>query len=370
MEESNKDYITIKDIFLKIGSYFTELRMHLIWIILLGVIFAIVNGFLTIKVPKMYNENLTFMMDDTQGGKGSMFSGADLLGDLFGGKRGGNNLGKILQLFESKKIINNTLFDTINIDGKNDFLANHFLEQYETQELIKGYQLYGLGLYRQQWPRKLLDHPDFKFSHKKIDEFKTIENLHLRLLYEKINGSDNSGIPRLLSSRLDEDTGIMTLSMKSEYEELTLGVLNNIYKQLSKFFVEKSVEKQKKTYNIMKQKRDSVITELKTKEYQLADFKDSNRNLVTVKGYLTQLRLERDVGILNLMYGEVVKQLEATDFALKNKTPVVQIIDLPSRPIFPRKPSAFSSAIKGFLFGAALLVILIITRKFFKDIMQ
>jgi len=146
----------------------------------------------------------------------------------------------------------------------------------------------------------------------------------------------------------------MTLKMHSEHPELTLGVLNNIYNELSQFFVEKATEKQQKTYNIMRDKRDSVITELKAMEYQLANFKDSNRNLVTVKGYLKQLRLEREVAILNVMYAEVIKQLEATDFALKNKTPVVQIIDLPRTPILP----TISSWKRAFLFGFILTIIL------------
>jgi tetrahydromethanopterin S-methyltransferase subunit B len=261
------------------------------------------------------------------------------------------------------------LFDSVEIEGKNDFLANHFLDLYTVEKLVDDYRYFNFLTFKIGWPAKLLSDKEFRFTNGVVDSFGKKENQYLRLLYEKVNGNGTVGIRAALSSELNEKTGIMTLNMNSEYEGLTLGVLNNIYEQLSYFFITKSVEKQKKTYEIMRYKRDSVLASLKTAEYKLADFKDSNRNLVTVKGYLNQIKLEREVQILNIMYGEVVKQLEITDFTLRNMTPVVQIIDLPRKPIISSKASWKKKFAFGFIIGLILTVIYLVVKKFFMDVM-
>jgi len=363
---NSEEYITIKDIFLKIQSYISEVYKFKYLLLVVGFLAGAIMAYRTFIKPAMYSEKLTFMMDEKSG---DAVQGLNLLGGLFGGAKSGENLSRILELFESKKIIHNTLFDTIEINGTRDFLANHIFEEYGIQALVNSYKRIG-SLYRVGWPKRLLENKDFRFNHGDVNNFTDRENLYLRLLFEKITGSTSANLPRLLNSSLDEDSGIMTISMTSERQEITLGVLKNIYQHLSSFFIEKSVEKQTKTYNIIKMKKDSVLTELKSSEYQLADFKDSNRKLVTVKGYLKQLRLEREVAILNVMYAEAVKQMEATDFALKNKTPVVQVIDLPRRPIFGAKDSFIRSFVFGSMFAMVLLTVFIVLRKFVLDVLS
>jgi len=364
---NTEEYISLKDIFLGIISYVAEVFRYKYALVLVGLIIGGIMAFLTFSKPPMYSEKLTFMMDEKSG---EAVQGLNLLSGLFGGgASGGENLSRIIELFESKKIIHNTLFDSIEIRGKSDYLANHFFEEYGIHNLISSYKKIG-PFYKTSWPKRLLDDTDFRFTHASIDKFTDKENLYLRLLFEKVTGKENIGLPTLLNSSLDEGSGIMTITMTSERPEITFGILTNIYHHLSSFFIEKSTEKQTKTYNIIKVKKDSVLTSLKTAEYQLADFKDSNRKLVTVKGYLKQLRLEREVTILNVMYAEAVKQMEATDFALKNKTPVVQIIDLPTRPILGNKESYVKKFILGFMFTTILLSILIMLRKFAVDIVR
>lgn len=364
---STEEYITLKDIINKIIEYIDEVKSRYKILLLAGLFVGLLSGLIAFISPYIYKEKLTFMMDEKSG---EAIEGLSLITDLFGGGGGDENLGKILQLFESKKIINNTLFDTIVFNEKRDVLANHMLDQYGLDHLTSNYKrVFGLG-YKVGWPKKLNSNPDFRFTSTNVEGFSDRENLYLRLLYERVAGSEAVGIDPLLSSSLDENTGIMTLFMESEYQDITLGVLRNIYKQLSEFFVEKTIEKQKKTYDIIKLKKDSVIQVLRTSEYALADFKDRNRSLVTVKGYLKQLELERNVTIMNVMYAEVVKQMEATDFALRNKTPVVQVIDLPRSPIIPEKPSWPIGLIKGFLLGIAVLIFWFVIRKFFVDIME
>lgn len=366
--EENQEFISLKDIFLKIGEYFHYVRSKFIWMAIFGFLIGGYMAYDNYTHPVSYSESLTFMMDESKSGDVSI-PGLDALGSLFGNKTKDNNLGKILQLFESRRIIHQTLFDTVQINGKNDVIANHYLDLYTVPYLVESYELFGGLLYKRQWPKRVLKDPDFRFSNSDVDNFKPLENLYLRLIYDHINGESGLGIPQQLSSQLDEETGIMKLSMTSEHEDITFAVLNNIYSQLSDFFIQKTVEKETKTYNLMRAKRDSVFTALTSAEYSLADFKDRNRNLVTVKGYLNQIQLERKASILSSMYRTVVGQMDATEFALKNKTPLVQVIDLPRRPITPAQPSWFMGLVNGGLIGGTLVIFFFLIRKLFKDIM-
>lgn len=365
---NQEEYISLKDIFLKIGEYFTYVKSKWVWMLIVGVIIGLLMAFKTSLEPTTYSENLTFMMDESKTGDVNI-PGLDALGGLFGGKKK-NSLGKILQLFESKRIIHNTLFDTVVINGKSDYIANHYLDLYTVAGLVKNYKGLGGLTYKQQWAKSLMNDIDFKFQDSDVDNFSPKENLYLRIIYEAVSGNEALGMDPQLTSELDEGTGIMKLSMKSEYEDLTLSILNNIYLKLSNFFIDKSIEKETKTYNLMKEKRDSVFQALTSAEYSLADFKDSNRKLVTVKGYLRQIQLERQASILGGMYSGVVRQMDATEFALKNKTPVVQVIDLPRRPISPAKPSWMSSLILGGMMGVVLTVFYFVMRKLFIEIME
>jgi hypothetical protein len=362
-----KDEITLKEIILKIGTYFDYVKSKWKVLAVLGFVVGAVMGVMSFLEPKTYPEQLTFMMDDSNGGgqNGSL----QVLGNLFGGKKSANNLDKVLRLFESKQIIHSTLFDSTMIDGKKDYLANHFFDKYGIENLVNNYVSLGF-LYKQAWVEQLLDQPDFRFKHKDLDKFSNLENLYLRLLYQYIMGNESIGMDAHLSSSLDENSGIMTLRMSSENPELTLGVLNNIYHHLSQFFIEKSTEKYQRTYDITEFKRDSILTELKASEYRLANFKDRNRSLVTVKGYLDQLKYERNVSILNIMYASAVRNLETTDFSLRNMTPVVQVIDLPRSPIYPVKSSWLMSFIQGGIFGVVIGVIIFVFRKVLKDIFE
>ena len=98
--------ITLKEIFIKIGKYFDFVKSKWKVILVVGFVVGLIMGVLASLEPTIYQEQLTFMMDDSGGG--GQNNGLQVLGSLFGGKKSASNLDKILRLFESKKIIHNT----------------------------------------------------------------------------------------------------------------------------------------------------------------------------------------------------------------------------------------------------------------------
>ena len=81
----------------------------------------------------------------------------------------------------------------------------------------------------------------------------------------------------------------------------------------------------------------------------------------SVKGLLEEIRLKRDVEILNIMYGEIVKNLEVSKFTLLNNEPLLNIIDRPTLPLKVNKLSMIAAfilfSILGLLINSFTLII-------------
>ena len=69
-------------------------------------------------------------------------------------------------------------------------------------------------------------------------------------------------------------------------------------------------------------------------------------------------RTRRDVEMLNLMYAEVLKNMEIAKFNLESQTPMLQLVDVPTYPLTMVKASkilytlvgGILMAVSGFLF--------------------
>jgi len=364
INQNQEEEISLKDIFLIIKEYFLAVKNYWKLSILFMLPIALYLGYQAAIVPITYPGKLTFMMEDDDGGSSSGVKG--LLGSLVGGKSK-NGLKKVLVLFQSQKIVYDTFFEKDSMNGKEDFIANHMIEAYTMDDLVGEY--YSLGRPKEGWVDKVANLKEFKFTHGNMDEFTIEERLVLRVIYNKIVGYDKIGIKRILTSALDEESGIMTLSLNSESESFTIAFLKTIYSKLSKFYIDKTVEKQLKTFKIMEFKNDSIKTELARAEYNLANFKDRNHNMVTIKGLLKKEDIQRKVGLLSILYATSVRNMEETDFALRNRMPIVQIIDEPRAPIYRSKQSVVAGIIRGIALGIALYIIFVVLRKLVRNIM-
>lgn len=351
------DELSLGEIIQVFIDYFYEVVRNWFLIILFIIPPLLYFGYAAYSDIPTYSASSTFMLNDDDSGDITGIGG--LLGSLgLGkGKKSESSLQKVLQLFESRRIIEATLFTKTVIDGKSDFFANYIIEQYGFHDIIE----------ESGKASRLLELEDFRFSHAEIDSFSLDERTILAILYKKVSGDPVAGLSPMIASKLDEDSGIMKLSVTSRSEGLTIKMLETFYQKLSDYYINKTVEKQQKIKNIIQLKKDSIDVELTTAEFRLADFEDSNRNLVTVKGELKRTKLNRQKMILSAMYIEVIKHLEKADFALRQKTPYVQIIDPPRTPIFPSKKSLLIGILMGIALGAALGVVFVLVRKLVRD---
>lgn len=355
-EQSNymeEDEITLKELILKVKEFFQEVLNHWRLVGLITIPFVLYFLYQAYKTPITYTSELTFMMNDDQGGGFGGFGGiAQSFG--IGGGKGETNLQKMLSLLKSRNIIQQGLFEKIEMDGQVDFFANHIIRIYDFHE---------------QWEDKE-NLKDFVFKNDKVETFSRIEYSALKSVYGKVIGS--AAAPGILSSSINDDTGIMTINIESIDEGLSIQLLNTLFEKLSTFYINKTIEKQKNIYEITKNKADSLLGVMNAAQLNLLKRKDTQRNLTLNQYRAKELILERDYQTSLIAYGEAIRNKEIADFTLKTKTPFIQSIDLPIPPLRPNKTlmTYIKQIIIGGILGVFLAIVFIIGRKIFRDTME
>jgi len=347
------DEITLKELILKVQEYWRELWRHWLLIGIITIPFLAFKVYKAVTTKPVFPASLTFMIDEDQGNRiGAM---ASLLGQFgLGGQRGQYNLNKILEISRSRRVLQLALFCKAEIKGKEDFLANHLIAQSDLHE---------------EWEDDTTGLRGFYFQDGNVEQFDKIENKVLKKLQRMLNGSQKE--EGLYKTSYDEDTGIMELKMEARSEDLAIAIVDTIFAKLTTYYVKSSTEKSESTYNLLKEKSDSLAAAFSSAEYRLAEFLDKNRNVYSAReGYLQETRLNSEVQRLRIMYGETLKNLELADFSLKSETPFIAMIDNPIAPLQRVKPSLTMAVLFGSILGGMIGVTFVLGRKIYRDTMN
>jgi len=346
------DEISLKDLILKLKEFWNELWRYWWIIALITIPILALMVYNAVNSDVIYPTKLTFMVEEDSGGGLGALGGLAASFGLGGGGGGEYNLEKMLELARSRKLIQTVLFEKENIQGNEDYFANHLIRIYN---------------YHEGWVEDTTGLKNFLFVHDSIPGFKYHENNALKQLHRLLVGDREKGVEGLISTAISEPTGIMTLSINTLDERLSIKLIENLYEKLSKYYIEKSIEKASHTYNTMKFKTDSIYTELRNAEYSLANIKDTQKGLFKRTDQLNGFRLEAKIKMLYAVYGESLKNLEVAEFGLRDQTPVIQPIDFPIPPIKPEDGSVLKAIIIACILGGFISSAFIIGRKIIRD---
>lgn len=346
-QATKSDYVSIKELIAGIKPYIQEIRTFrrfVIFCLIISLAIGIYNRWLT---KKIYEAEVSFMINEEQ--NASSISSA--LGQFTGllGVGADINLQKILELSKSRNIAEKVFEGKCTIDEREDFLANHMIHELEKNGKWGNHPFY------------LPAHPlkGFLFKDFNPQKFNTLENMALKALH--------NAYMDILTTQVSEKTSIMKLAIQFTHEQLAYELATNLYHEMSNFYIDKMVEKQKETFDDLRHKTDSLRALLEGKVYKLAGIKDSYRSTWLFQEDVPKTILGQEISMLQVVYGETLKNREMASFALDVKTPFIQAIDMP---IIPLKviqqhwaKAILLALIYGFLIGAGYLLI----RKFWRD---
>jgi uncharacterized protein involved in exopolysaccharide biosynthesis len=349
-----EDEITLKEILRLIQEYWSYLWRKKLWIILGGIL---LGGFFVLRMyleEKTYTADLTFIVNEDDGGS---IGGVGAILGQFGLGGGGSeyNMDKMLELSQSRKIIQSVLFDSIVVDEKNDLLANHLIDVYELHE---------------KWGKSI--DPDlrtYKFTSSDFENFGVLDNKALISVYSLVVGSKN-GDNKLFSNSYNEASGIITFEAETKSEPISFFLSQLIYDRLSSFYISKETEKSRFTYDQLAGKADSVKSALYSAEIQLARAQDRSLGIQQRLNKISLIRLQREVQILSILYGEILKNKETSEFLLNSATPFFQTIDRPILPLPKLEKSYPRTLVIGGILGGVLASISLLAYKLIKDTLK
>ncbi|SEQ18241.1 hypothetical protein [Neolewinella agarilytica] len=336
----------------KAKEYFLEILRFWWLILLVGAIFGGLLGYQASVKSTEYPAELTFMVNESGGGGGAAEVSV-ILGQFGLGGGSDSNLDKVVALAESRFIAEKMFFTKANCNGELDYIANHLMQ---THGLFEEFDVEPTQEGRM-------------FTHDSLPAFTDDQRrVFLRLhRYLKVNGEQ--GVP-LLAISYAKASGIFTFQATSRNEDLSIAMVESLYKNLEDYYVKQATEQQQLNVSRLSEKVDSLQQLLSSTEYQLASLQDRSAGLFQQTGRVQQGRLSREVQILTIAYGESVRRLETTRFLLNNATPVFTPVDFPLSPLSPMGSSRISSAIVGALLGGILVVTFLFVRKLFADALK
>lgn len=349
---NSHDDISLRELILLGKEYCLVLWKRKLIIVIAGIIVGIIFTILEYNKPTTYTAELTFMVNEDEGN--SLGGAAAILGQFgFGGAGTSEyNLEKIQRLSKSRKIAKNVLFDSLILDGSNDLVANHLIGLYEFRDLWEeSDSLNG-----------------FLFNSKDDENFTITENAAMMSVLGRLIGAPS--VPGIFNLDFEESTSILTISATSLNPYLSIDVAESMYEELSQFYIQQSTEKQQFTLSILEDKADSIMTVLNKAEYDLAKIIDNSKGFRLRTTQLKEQQLNREIQIVTLAYGEILKNKATAEFLLETARPFFQVIDRPKLPIDGSKKRYSFKLIYGLIIGGVLSSLIISLEYYFRNMFQ
>lgn len=350
IQQNPQAEVSVKEVIRKFAEWFRYLLSKWITIGIFAVIGGVLGIVYSIVKKPVYTAESTFVLEDgAKGGLGQYAGVASLMGiDIGGGDNNGLFSGEnILELYTSRTMLVKTLMSAYDFNGKKELLINRYIESNKLREA---------------WA-------DFH----KLQNLEFRENKNLSLVQDSILTAISKDIKKssLSVTKPDKALSIIRVEVKSTDELFAKAFNDLIVQNVNDFYIFTKTKKSLSNINVLQHQTDSVRRALNSAITGVAAATDFNpdanpaRQILKVPSQRRQIDAEANKAILT----ELVKTLEMSKVSLRKETPLIQLID---QPILPLEKVRFGKAkglILGMFIGGFLIVIVLLTKKFFKEIL-
>lgn len=346
-KDATDDEISLKELILKIQEWWKYLWSRWLTILIAGIIGGALGlTYAFIKKP-VYTAETTFVLEEGESGGGlGQYAGlASMIGIDLGGGGGGIFKGdNILELYKSRRMIQETLLAKDTFEGKQKSLIERYIE---------------FNKLREGWEKK----PKLKNIHfDNIANFTRTQDSVVGKIVETINKSI------LEVTKPDKKLSIISVKVKSKDELFAKSFADNIVSKVNAFYINTKTKKSSENLAILQEQADSVKRVLNASIGGVAAAVDANPNTNPAFQTLrvSSQRKQVDVQASGAIYQEIVKNLEMAKISFRNDKPLIQVID---EPVFPLKKDKLGKA-KGIIFGGIILGFLICLFLIGKKVLQ
>jgi hypothetical protein len=340
-QQVDNDEISLKELIQKIQEWVAYLKTH--WKLIIGIAaLGGIIGFVYASFQKpSYLATTTFVLEEDKGGGG--LGGAMGLASSFGFDLGGGGGGlftssNIIELMKSRLVVEKTLLNPVQVDGKEISLADYFIQIND----LKSRVAFPINADRS------------KFS---LEQDSILNGISSGIIYNN-----------LVIAQKDKKVSIISLTVKTESELFSKLFCEQLLKETSDFYIETKSKKSRLNVDILQYQADSIRAELNGAITGVAAASDNVYNLnpaYNVKktpGTRRQVDVQANTAILT----QLVAQLELSKVSLRKETPLVQLIDRPILPLQKEKLSRLKSLVLGGFLGGVLTVLYLVFGQFYK----
>jgi len=338
---SSDEEISMKDLLLKLKEWYTYLLSKWKIILFASIIGAGIGLKDALNKKPIFTSTFSFVLEEENSGGGGL-SGALGLASQFGIDLGGSAGGifsgtNLLELFKSRRMVEQTLLKPVIVDNKTISYAEWYIQNAQWR---KGWAQ-NEGLQNIQFLPNA-DRTMFTRAHDSI----------MGVIYGDLS---NNG---LTVGQKDKKNSIISVEVKSRDELFAKSFTEAIVNEVSDFYVLAKSKKANLNMEILQRQTDSIREELNRAITGVAVANDntfglnSALNVQRVPSSRRQVDVQANTAILTVL----VQQSELAKVTLRKETPLIQIID---RPILPLKKEKFSKA-RGMLLGGFLAGFLIL----------
>lgn len=151
----------------------------------------------------------------------------------------------------------------------------------------------------------------------------------------------------MVSVNLDDETGIITISVTTKNPALSAKINEDILKSFKETIRHIFDQKNSENLKFIQSQLAEAQLQLQKSEEALVQFLERNINPQTIQLQTELDRLKREVDFRANLYNELQIQFAQNKIELKKKEPVIRIVERPTQPI---KPSGLGKATTVFLF--------------------
>jgi hypothetical protein len=352
---TDSDEISLKELILKIKEWWSYLVSH--WKLIVSVAFIgslLGLGYAFTQKP-IYKAEFSFVLEDEKsgGGLGGALGLASQFGlDLGGGGGGGVFAGdNLLELMKSRSMVQKALLSPINVQGKDQSLADYYIFINEMRE---------------DWEGKAhLEDLNYPID-ADISKFNRLQDSVLMEIHQDI-------IKNLLSvAKIDKKLSILKVTVNSENEIFSKVFTEALVSVVSNFYVETKTKKSAANVAILQHQTDSVRNQLNRAISGVAQSNDAIPNLNPTRQILRSLGQQRqiDVQANTAILTELIKNLELSKLTLLKETPLIQVIDRPVLPLQVKRIGKLKGIIMGGILSSFLAGAYLIFRRLIREISE
>ncbi|MDR2027256.1 MAG: hypothetical protein LBQ01_06845 [Prevotellaceae bacterium] len=341
------DEISLKDLIFKIREIWAYLLSKWVTIVIVGVLSAALGLLYSIVETPEYNATLSFSVIEKGTPGGSLASLAGQFGFNLGssgeGVFSGNNM---VELLQSRNLIEQTLLSKVNINGKDCRLIEYYRELNPPDEDDS------IG-------RSISFPPDLD-----RENFSRMQDSLLYDLNRKITED------KLSVDKQKKDVNIIHVSFLNDDELFAKLFTEKLIGIVSEFYIQIKTKNIKTNLEVLEWRADSVRREYEEALLALAVFLDQNLHPSKRSGMVDQQKFQTKIQLTGTAYAELVKHVEIMKLDLAQQTPLIQIIDTPIMPLEIERLGKAKGIVLGGFLGGFLIVAWLLAVYFYRRVMQ